>query len=363
MAVYAVTGKLGAGKSLYSVFKIQQYLFQKRRVAANFDISIAKLLSPDNKTANVCRLPDMPTADDIKALGRGDGMPEDSDFYDESKFGVIVLDEAALWLNSHDYNKGGRRDLFNLFILIRKMCWDVYILIQNIDVLDTQLRKSICEHVVYLMRLDRVKLPIISQLGYILTFGFWSGHLPRMHHAVIRYGVGVNAMRVGSEQFRGTTLYGAYNTRQKFYENSQSQGTYCTLPPWYTRVRLPASPFNRAFVMRLTKIYWKRLNRLLCVLLGGVLVAVGFSFFNPPASTNVGQVVSKKTSHSLSLEPYRDFKILSSRLFKNQWFYVLSNADRRVTSDDLISLGFGVYPLGAGQLKLIAGDDSIFIFR
>lgn len=363
MAVYAVTGKLGSGKSLYSVFKIQQYLFSKRRVAANFDVSIAKLLSADNKTANVCRLPDMPTADDIRALGRGDGMPEDSDFYDESKFGVIVLDEAALWLNSHDYNKGGRRELFNLFILIRKMCWDVYILIQNIDVLDTQLRKSICEHVVYLMRLDRVKLPVISQLGFILTLGFWSGHLPRMHHAVIRYGVGVNAMRVGSEQFRGTALYGAYNTRQKFSEACDTEGTYCMLPPWYTRVRLPASPFNGAFVMRLTKIYWKRLNRLLCVLLGGVLVAIGFSFFSPPAAPPIKHLASKSVAFSLSLDPYRDFKIKSSRLFNGQWFYVLSSADRSVTSDDLISLGVGVYPLGAGQLKLSSGRDSIFIFR
>lgn len=363
MAVYAVTGKLGSGKSLYSVFKIQQYLFQKRRVAANFDVSIEKLLSANNKTANVCRLPDMPTADDIRALGRGDGMPENSDFYDESKFGVIVLDEAALWLNSHDYNKGGRRDLFNLFILIRKMCWDVYILIQNIDVLDTQLRKSICEHVVYLMRLDRVKLPIISQLGFILTFGLWSGHLPRMHHAVIRYGVGVNAMRVGSEQFRGTSLYGAYNTRQKFYEVSETEGTYCMLPPWYTRIHLPASPFNRVFVMRVTKIYWKRLNRLLCVLLGGVLVALAFSFIRPATVVPVDLSARKTIEPSLSLEPYRGFKIISSRLFNGQWFYVLGKSEIRVTSDDLISLGISIYPLGAGQLKLHSGRDSIFIFR
>lgn len=360
MPVYAVTGKLGSGKSLYSVFKIQQYLFQKRRVAANFDVNISKLLHPTNKTANVCRLPDMPSADDIKALGRGDGMPDDSDFYDESRFGVIVLDEAALWLNSHDYKKNGRRELFDLFILIRKMCWDVYILIQNIDVLDTQLRKSICEHVVYLMRLDRIKLPGISQLGFILTLGFWSGHLPRMHHAVIRYGYGANAPRVGSEQFRGTSLYGAYNTRQKFYEVSQIEGTYSILPPWYVRRRLPSSPLNGSFLMRLTKIYWKRLNRILCFILGALLIAVAFTYFRPiePAKISSSVPVVK-----LSLEQYRDFKIVSSRLFNSQWFYVLGNGERRVTSDDLISLGLGVYPLGAGQLRIHSGSDSIFIFR
>ena len=360
MAVYAVTGKLGAGKSLYSVFKVQQYLFQKRRVACNFDINIGKLLSENNKTANVCRLPDMPTADDIRALGRGDGKPEDSDFYDESKFGVIVLDEATLWLNSHDYNKSGRRDLFNLFILIRKMCWDVYILIQNIDVLDTQLRKSICEHVVYLMRLDRVKIPGVSQIGFIVTLGFWSGRLPRMHHAVIRYGAGQNAMRVGSEQFRGTSLYGAYNTRQKFYENGEEVGTHCVIPPGLIPRRVPAAKLNWGFILRATKIYWKRLNRILCVLLGAALTALVFNYFKPSAAS---VIVAPAAPSSIALDQYRSFKIASSRNFNGNWSYVLSDGSKQVTSDDLISLGLSVYPLGAGQLKLQSDKGTVFIFR
>lgn len=360
MAVYAVTGKLGAGKSLYSVFKAQQYLFQKRRVACNFDISIGKLLSENNKTANVCRLPDIPTADDIRALGRGDGKPENSDFYDESKFGVIILDEAALWLNSHDYNKNGRKDLFNLFILIRKMCWDVYILIQNIDVLDTQLRKSICEHVVYLMRLDRVKIPGISQLGFILTLGFWSGHLPRMHHAVIRYGTGINAMRVGSEQFRGSSLYGAYNTRQKF-DSAEEVGTYCVLPPGRIPKRVPATDFNWSFIVRATKIYWRRLNRVLCVLVGAALAALVLTYFRPvaaPAPVRPPALVADST-----IEKYRSYKIIWSRNFNDNWFYMLSDGTKQISSDDLISLGFGVYPLGSGQLKLQTEAGSFFVFR
>ena len=356
MAVYAVTGKLGAGKSLYSVFKAQQYLFQKRRVACNFDISIGKLLSENNKTANVCRLPDMPTADDIRALGRGDGKPENSEFYDESKFGVIILDEAALWLNSHDYNKGGRRDLFNLFILIRKMCWDVYILIQNIDVLDTQIRKSICEHVVYLMRLDRVKIPIISHLGFVATLGFWSGHLPRMHHAVIRYGLGPGAMRVGTEQFRGTALYGAYNTRQKF-DSTEEVGTYCVIPPGLIPKRIPAAPLNWSFIVRSTKIYWRRLNRILCVLIGAALATGVLLYLRPPAPK--AEVLAGQNG----LEQYRDYKIVSSRNFNGNWYYELSNGKTKVSSDDLISLGIAVYPLTSGQLRLESKSGSFFVFR
>ncbi len=358
MAVYAVTGKLGAGKSLYAVFKVQQYLFQKRRVACNFDINIGKLLSEKNKTANVCRLPDMPTADDIRALGRGDGKAEHSEFYDESKFGVIVLDEAALWLNSHDYNKNGRRDLFNLFILIRKMCWDVYILIQNIDVLDTQIRKSICEHVVYLMRLDRMKIPLVSQLGFIATLGFWSGHLPRMHHAIIRYGMGASSIRVGSEQFRGTSLYGAYNTRQKF-DSTEEIGTYCVLPPGRIPRRIPAAALNWGFVVRATKIYWRRLNRVLCLLVGAALATGVLTYLRPPVTTPEASASALRQG----LEQYRKYKIVSSRNFNDVWFYELSNGTERINSDDLISLGISVYPLGAGQVRLETKTGSLYVFR
>lgn len=358
MAVYAVTGKLGAGKSLYAVFKIQQYLFQKRRVACNFDISIGKLLSEKNTTANVCRLPDMPTADDIRALGRGDGKPENSDFYDESKFGVIVLDEAALWLNSHDYNKGAARDLFNLFILIRKMCWDVYILIQNIDVLNSQIKKSICEHVVYLMRLDRMKIPGVSQIGFIVTLGFWKGHLPRMHHAVIRYGLGASALRVGSEQFRGTSLYGAYNTRQKF-DSTEEVGTYCVIPPGRIPRRIPAAALNWGFIVRATKIYWRRLNRVLCVLVGATLATGVLMYLRPPEATPEASVAAVQRG----LDQYRSYKIVSSRNFNGDWYYELSDGSKKITSDDLISLGIGVYPLGAGQLRLESKSGSFYVFR
>ncbi|MGE8459088.1 MAG: hypothetical protein ACN6OY_21195, partial [Pseudomonas alloputida] len=60
---------------------------------------------------------------------------------------------------------------------------------------------------------------------------------------------------------------------------------------------------------------------------------------------------------------YRKYKIVSSRNFNDVWFYELSNGTERINSDDLISLGISVYPLGAGQVRLETKTGSLYVFR
>ena len=49
MAVYAVTGKLGSGKSLVSVSRISDALIKNLKVATNLDINLKVLCTKKNK--------------------------------------------------------------------------------------------------------------------------------------------------------------------------------------------------------------------------------------------------------------------------------------------------------------------------
>lgn len=99
MAVYFITGKLGAGKTLLTVSKIKEYLGKGRKVATNLDINLDEMFPSESKST-FTRLPDKPRGSDLVELGFGYG-DEHSD-YDESQFGLIVLDEVGVWLNSRD---------------------------------------------------------------------------------------------------------------------------------------------------------------------------------------------------------------------------------------------------------------------
>lgn len=170
MAVYIVTGKLGAGKTLLLIIRILAYLKARRRVAVNVDVKMEKLCKPGNKYSRLVRLPDLPSAEDLIGLGVG------CDVYDEEKFGGIFLDEAGVWLNSRDWNSGGRTDLLKFFLFLRKRRWDLWLCVQHVNVIDKQVRESIAEHVVYINRWDKLKIPLIFRLPLqMLSFGRWKG--------------------------------------------------------------------------------------------------------------------------------------------------------------------------------------------
>ena len=198
MSIYIVTGKLGSGKTLLAVSRVQVYLRAGRRVATNLDLDLGQLMGP-GWSGQVERLPDYPTAADLWRVGRGaEGA------YDESRFGLLVLDEGARWLNSRDWNSAARRELIEWCLHARKLRWDLYILIQDVDMLDKQVRGLLAEHVVVCRRLDRLRL-----------FGIG---LPRVHIGTVYYGEspGAGSLKVDRWWYRGVGLYRAYDTSQVF---------------------------------------------------------------------------------------------------------------------------------------------------
>ncbi|WP_137940347.1 zonular occludens toxin domain-containing protein [Chitinivorax sp. B] len=222
MAVYIVTGKLGGGKSLSCVRQIKEYLGRGAPVATNLDIFMDKMARPQSR-AYVTRLPDHPTAVDLEALGNGNPS------YDESKNGLIVLDECAMWLNTRDWQDKTRQDLINWCLHSRKLGWDMMLIVQDLGLIDKQVRTALCEYTVICRRLDRLKMPLIGNLAKLFGFKL---NMPRIHVATVKYGTSHDSPVADRWVFRGSDVYHAYDTKQVF-NPSTGPGLHCTLPAWH----------------------------------------------------------------------------------------------------------------------------------
>jgi zonular occludens toxin Zot len=241
MSVYFVTGKLGAGKSLACVGRIRDYLKQGRRVATNLDIFPERLAPSSNKMC-ITRLPDKPRLDHLEQIGIG------SDYYDEENNGLLVLDELGTWFNSRSWQDKERQQVINWCLHARKLRWDILFIVQDISIIDKQLRDTLCEHLVVCRRTDKINVPILGRL-----FGFITGSrlkFPKVHVGAVHYGDTESAMKVDRWVYLGRDLYNAYDTQQIFsdgYEHINDdyvdcRASYTILSAWHQKGRY--LPYN-----------------------------------------------------------------------------------------------------------------------
>lgn len=267
MSVYIVTGKLGNGKTLVTVGRIRDAIFSGCKIATNLDINLKNMFGRTPKNINVMRIPDKPTIEDLNAIGKG---YEGRD-YDESKFGLLVLDECGTWFNSRNWQDKSRKPVNDWFLHARKLGWHVYIIIQDESMLDSQARDSIGELFVRCRRLDNLRVPFVGSL-FKMLLGF-NLTLPRIHRAVVTYGTDKD-LKNDVWVYRGTDLFSCYDTRQMFIAD-YPHGTHCLLTPWHLYGRY-AVEMNWTNIMRITKIYWKRFANPIVgatgMLLGGFLM-------------------------------------------------------------------------------------------
>lgn len=257
MAVYAITGKLGGGKGKAAVMKAREYLRAGKRVAGNIDLFLEHL-GDERSKGSYMRIPDKPTATDLYMLGSGnpfiqfdtvirhekDGWKGYAPYtersllpgFDESHNGALFLDECGSWLNTRTYADKGRGDLLEWMIHARKYGWDVFFVMQNINQADKQLREAMFEYVVRLTRLDRMRVPVVSDLVKGMTAGALNGNLPRVHIAVVRLGSNPDALVADRWVFKGDDLQAAYNTTQVFSE-TYPHATHCLLSAWHLSAR------------------------------------------------------------------------------------------------------------------------------
>lgn len=160
---YIITAHKGAGKSKLAVsLAVNDYLRKGKRVASNITLNLDQALDASSRVTAL-KLPYIPAKEHLDALGNGypELDPLKPSTYDESKFGLVILDEAGSWLNSRNWNDSARAGLFTWLTHARKYGWDVALIIQDLESLDAQIRRSIMECYVECRRLDRVKVPYL----------------------------------------------------------------------------------------------------------------------------------------------------------------------------------------------------------
>lgn len=208
MAVYSVEGKLGTGKTKFCVWRAQQALIDGRRVASNVDFNLHRLV-PSLTKASYQRIPDKPTSFDLAAIGHGN-----PDSYDEDKNGVLILDELGSWLNSRSFQDKDRLSVIDWLIHARKLGWDVYLIVQDAQMIDRQVREALIEYQCKCLRLDKVKIPVVG--GLLSLFSKRLAYMPRMHLVTARVGSASASIVAERWHFRGDDLHAAYDTRQIF---------------------------------------------------------------------------------------------------------------------------------------------------
>jgi len=230
-----VTGELGAGKTMWAVKLIREYLQAGRPVATNLNLYLDEMMPLDSK-ASVIRIPDKPLRQHFDQLG--DAYPCTSDDeYDESKFGLIVLDECLIWLNSRGWQDKERAPVLDWFLHARKHGWNVVFLLQNADFADPQARETLLTYHVSCRKMGKYRVPLV---GKVLGL-----RLPKGTLATIYSGYGADAITHDREMYRGSDLYRAYQTRQVFRNGYEFVGgqlidmraPYSMLSSWHTKGR------------------------------------------------------------------------------------------------------------------------------
>jgi len=254
MAVHVVTGKLGSGKTLVTIGRIQDYLARGRIVATNLNLKLHHMprVGRYAKRTRVIRIPDKPTLDDFESIGRGTLS------YNEADNGLLVLDECGTWFNSRSWSDKSRQPVIDWCLHARKLGWDIIFIIQDISLMDKQAREALAEHVVYCRRMDKLNIPIIG--GLVSLFANSRVPLPKVHFGIVKYGDNPQALTVDKWVYTGKDLYPAYDTKQVFSANYE-RGTFCLIPPFFTHGQFSIER-DMKYYMRITKIYFKRMNRI-----------------------------------------------------------------------------------------------------
>ena len=246
--IHVIVGSLGDGKTLRSLSIAEWFIQHNFRVATNINIRVERLCSPDQAKSLVTRLPDKPSIEVLKDLGSGAKKKGD--------YGLLLLDELGIWMNSREYGNKDRLAIVKFIIEARKRRWIPVFIAQKASLIDKQVRdigatihQCKCTKNVFLLK--------------------W---LPSIHYVTM-----INTMRTkagSSEFYRGLRLYGAYDTEQRFedsydidfggrVENGEGWATlnrqerhYKTLNGYYSY--LPPKQLKNSYVNRAKKL--KRKN-------------------------------------------------------------------------------------------------------
>lgn len=288
MAIF-VEGVRGSGKSKIAVREIQTYLKSGRRVATNLDIK-QELLAP-GATQYVVRLPDFPRSVDFELLGKSypELDPDNPDTYDESKFGLVVVDELLTSFNSRSWSDKDRLACVSWMVQSRKLGWRLWLLAQDVDAVDKQLRETLLQEIWHCRSgKNFFSSPIAGVLFGLFTRPVMQLIAPQGFHILTVYtGKRKDKVHIAARQFyKLYDLHRCYKTSQQFLPDNMvsSSGQLVDMRASYTA--LPADYFQRKAVTQQqpqqqaapvanTKLPWLdwRIFALLACLLGYLFVS------------------------------------------------------------------------------------------
>lgn len=213
MACLYVTGQRGSGKSLFAVKRAFEYLSDNKRVATNLD------LYPDtrlNTFYDVSRLPDVPNASHFDYLGLGcDPVYLNNKTYDNSKFGLIILDEISLFLSTKKNKEFD--ELMHWLVQSRKYGWDLLLLAQSKEQVHETVYKSLCDNLVICKADALVPIPYLGKL--LRKIGL-KGTLPDNHTALVFNGRSEQNDVIETISYSRSGYSVCYNTSQTFVEDT-----------------------------------------------------------------------------------------------------------------------------------------------
>lgn len=375
MPGWIIQGVRGEGKSLAAVGKIKEYMSRGSPVATNLDLYLEHLLPPENGTL-AYRLPDHPRLEDFELLPPA----YDVKYKGEDKNGLLVLDELGTWLNSRSWNDKTRLKLLNWLFLSRKNHWDLILLAQDHEMIDGQVRSTLCDYLVQASRSDRSKIPYLAPI--IEFFGF-KAFMPKSHYYHVFYGLSTAQKPTEVWHFTGKDLYDAYDTNQRFRDGLEPmlgtlvdmRATYTYLPSNYLtgqvfidrlqgQIKLLRDQFNKQENVQValkrtssqdTKQKAVILSVLLVLFLGWRFMSGGFSpkpELTPvaPAAVVPAPVAPAPVSSAPPASPVPAIAPLSSK-----------TSDHAVNSGSFVSLLFDKYKPRLSSFAY-SDDDGFFGF-
>lgn len=358
-----VTGKLGQGKTLVSVSRIKERLERGCLVATNCDIFLHKMFNLTTDKPRVIRIPDKPTLFDLEMIGSG---YDQSKGYDESKNGLLVLDECGTWFNARNWQDKTRAGVNNWLLHVRKLGWDVLLIVQDISIVDSQARDALTAGVARCKRMDKLRIPIIGAFTSMIGFEI---RPPKMHIARVEDDLGLTLDRW---LYKGTDLYKAYDTRQQF-QADYPHATHSILTPWHLYGRYHRPSKDR--VMRITKIYLKKYSRpaLLCFgLLAGSAYGLWQSYRLTGSIKPVSVAASSATPGAPAATPGQPVETMrdkwkgwaydgSQSINRSLIFWLVDPEGIRIPSSDSIFEGITLSEPSSCAVKLQVGKDSVFL--
>jgi len=359
MSDYLVSGPKGNGKSLVAIGIAQEYLLKGYPVATNLDINICNLMkSTKFKETRLYRIPDHPCRYDLDCIGRGNLTP------DEDKNGALIIDELGTSMNSRNFQKKGRDEIIDYIIHSRKLGWDLYLIAQDISLIDKQIRECL-EHVIYCRRLDRMSYPFFFK---ILTLGLISLiPLPKIHMAVCRYGKQPNSPYSWTKWYRGRDLYNCYDTLQVF-RASYPHGVFRVLPPYQLKGRYQIK-LTFENIMRLTKIYWKKWSKPFLFTVGLLMPMLSYAAYFQynevqqnaisKSGKNDGKTIKTEKENDLFREKLKKGFIVSYANYPDSVpVYSIKVDGKTINSIDLIKAGYAYRPVSNCKIIIKVGKNE-----